>query len=150
GRDSNPRYGVTVHLLSKQAPSTARPPLRFASILFDLSLADRPGGIDSGHAGPRPSGALRASKSAIADLSNPRYGVTVHLLSKQAPSTARPPLRFASILFDLSLADRPGGIDSGHSGPRPSGALRASKSATQICRTPGAGFYSFTIRPLRI
>jgi hypothetical protein len=30
GRDSNPRYGVTVNLLSKQAPSTARPPLRIS------------------------------------------------------------------------------------------------------------------------
>ena len=28
GRDSNPRYGVTVHALSRRAPSTARPPLR--------------------------------------------------------------------------------------------------------------------------
>ena len=28
GRDSNPRYGVTVYLNSNQAPSTTRPPLR--------------------------------------------------------------------------------------------------------------------------
>ncbi len=27
GRDSNPRYGVTVYTLSRRAPSTARPPL---------------------------------------------------------------------------------------------------------------------------
>src|SRR6267154_6681995 len=36
------------------------------------------GGIDSGHPGPRPAGALRASKIAPAILSNPRtrLGVT--------------------------------------------------------------------------
>jgi hypothetical protein len=50
GRDSNPRYGVTVNLLSKQAPSTARPPLR--------KLSDYPAG-DSltrsrGHVNYRP------------------------------------------------------------------------------------------------
>ena len=28
GRDSNPRYGVTVYTLSRRAPSTTRPPLR--------------------------------------------------------------------------------------------------------------------------
>ncbi len=31
GRDSNPRYGVTVYTLSRRAPSTARPPLRFSA-----------------------------------------------------------------------------------------------------------------------
>jgi hypothetical protein len=33
GRDSNPRNGVTVYLLSKQAPSTTRPPLQTTGTL---------------------------------------------------------------------------------------------------------------------
>ncbi len=170
---SNPRYGVTVHLLSKQAPSTARPPLRRKTTLSHPELcapaalpAPREGGMASGLPGPRPSGVLRTARfapgesvepavrgyrtlafqasafdrsatsevakphclirnfalrlpfplrvragwpraflalalrasfgrpdSLPANLSNPRYGVTVHLLSKQAPSTARPPLK---------------------------------------------------------
>ncbi len=132
GRDSNPRYGVTVHLLSKQAPSTARPPLRKLRTrniprypyrgnftrhtacsyrqpsnqgCFRVSTrnltppeSDSEGGIDSFASRPRPCGAaspgLRClSPDCVGLRSNPRYGVTVHLLSKQAPSTARPPLR---------------------------------------------------------
>ncbi len=132
GLGSNPRYGVTVHLLSKQAPSTARPPLRklrtrnitrhlyrgnfahhlacpccqasnqhcFRLLIRNLTPleSDSEGGIDSVASRSRPCGAashaLRCLSADCVGLgSNPRYGVTVHLLSKQAPSTARPPLR---------------------------------------------------------
>ncbi len=33
GRDSNPRYGVTVYTLSRRAPSTTRTPLRYTAFL---------------------------------------------------------------------------------------------------------------------
>src|SRR5271166_4956464 len=59
------------------------------------------GGIDSGLAGPRPAGALRASKIAVGDFVEPT---------------------------ELRVGGE-GGIDSGLAGPRPAGALRASKIA---------------------
>src|ERR1700686_1652228 len=55
--------------LSRRAPSTTRPPLHKSQ---PLNLLQPPGGIDSGLSGPRPAGALRASKIAPAILSNPR------------------------------------------------------------------------------
>src|SRR5580704_6506173 len=50
------------------------------------------GGIDSGHPGPRPAGALRASKIAPGDFVEPTNTVRCYTLSRRAPSTARPPL----------------------------------------------------------
>ncbi len=78
GRDSNPRYGVTVHLLSKQAPSTARPPLRRKTTLSHPELcapaalpAPREGGMASGLPGPRPSGVLRTARFAPGESVEP-------------------------------------------------------------------------------
>src|SRR5712671_3530257 len=77
-----PTNTVRCYTLSRRAPSTARPPLHSGR----KGTGARPsyqsggvtGGIDSGHQGPRPAGALRASKIAPAILSNPRtrLGVT--------------------------------------------------------------------------
>ena len=49
GRDSNPRYGVTVYTLSRRAPSTTRTPLQ---IMYCNTLADRFG---RDYSGLRPS-----------------------------------------------------------------------------------------------
>ena len=37
-RDSNHRYGVTVYTLSRRAPSTTRPPLRYSYIYFQTNF----------------------------------------------------------------------------------------------------------------
>jgi len=53
--------------LSRRAPSTTRPPLRKPHSI----QTPRVGGIDSGRPGPRPAGALRASKIASCDFVEP-------------------------------------------------------------------------------
>ena len=76
----------------------------------------RPRGIDSGHRGPRPSGALRASNSAVLPNcrtptvnwrrerdSNPRRAFDPYTLSRGAPSTTRPSLRPEAIKAGLSI-----------------------------------------------
>jgi hypothetical protein len=56
GRDSNPRYGITVYTLSRRAPSTTRTPLRF----FTTSLPCLTGWGVSGSADPCRVGRKRA------------------------------------------------------------------------------------------
>src|ERR1700682_2154517 len=51
------------------------------------------GGIDSGHPGPRPAGALRASKIAPAILSN-RWGRPHTLLHRNKKGSAEDPFLF--------------------------------------------------------
>src|SRR5580692_6874627 len=62
------------------------------------------GGIDSGHPGPRPAGALRASKIAPGDFVEPTNTVRCYTLSRRAPSTARPPLHAGARVPDANHA----------------------------------------------
>src|SRR6267154_2688354 len=68
-----PTNTVRCYTLSRRAPSTARPPLHKPQ-----SAPNRRVGLTRALPGPRPAGALRASKIAPAILSNPRtrLGVT--------------------------------------------------------------------------
>jgi hypothetical protein len=90
-------------------------PLSHLSRIQIVIRARRKERFDSGHPAPRPSGALRASKSAVLPICRPLS----HLSRIQIVIRARRKERF----------------DSGHPAPRPPGALRASKSAVlPICR----------------
>src|ERR1700685_2708214 len=117
GWDSNPRtrLGVT------HFPGVRLRPLGHLSINFNL--LQPPGGMDSGLPGPRPPGALRASKIAPGDFVEPTntFWDVTHF-----PGERLRPLGHLSVNRIL-IKPTAGGIDSGHPGPRPTGALRASK-----------------------
>ena len=106
GRDSNPRYGVTAHTLSRRAPSTARTPLLFTGthcILKQPLRAVGEGGIVEARCS-RPS-ILADSHAAHVRVSCDAAGRTLgtglvdqgaHTPSNPAPSTARTPLRYGA------------------------------------------------------
>src|ERR1700722_9828376 len=101
------------------------------------------GGIDSGHPGPRPTGALRASKIAPGDFVEPTntFWDVTHF-----PGERLRPLGHLSVNRIL-IKPTAGGIDSGHPGPRPTGALRASKIAPGDFVEPTNTFWDVTHFP---
>src|ERR1700685_2160537 len=99
GWDSNPRtrLGVT------HFPGVRLRPLGHLSINFNL--LQPPGGMDSGLPGPRPPGALRASKIAPGDFVEPTNTVRCYTLSRRAlPVRWRPPLHAAARVPEAARA----------------------------------------------
>ena len=101
GWDSNPRYGVTVHLISNQARSTTPAPLHWSVILSSRrpAAASTPDLIR--RYAPHPAGALRASKR-------------LRRLSNQARSTTPAPLHWPVILYSGAeiVVSYPGNVKS--------------------------------------
>ncbi len=128
GRDSNPRYGVTVHTLSRRAPSAARTPLRnyirsrHPGIFFDCSPTSDTGRDYSGALHPRPCGAAVAMRRrCLAPLTR---------RSARTLGTGLPYTHFPGVLVTQPLPGfAPAGPPSLHSGVV-SAAPRLSRSDT--------------------
>src|ERR1700727_3983194 len=69
--------------------------------------------MDSGLPGPRPPGALRASKIAPGDFVEPTNTVRCYTLSRRAPSTARPPLLAVARVPERTQVIKSGSLPAG-------------------------------------